>query len=240
MRTCICSQAATTPPFSVSGSTSTATTHGSFSSPHSSAPTPCCGDAWVPISFVSSRTTTVTSIHRDTVTCTGSVRHSRHGSPDRMTGTRLRMARRPRASRMGLRGGCRRGAARPDRPGVARSLRRGRAAAPGAGITAFVAAGGFAFSDLERVAIQPARGCGLPRRLDAGAEHCAVACTADRVAVYKLDGPDHRLLQHLCAGMSLGAATEAAATDAEALGRLLGWAFGEGLVVQIVSPSAPV
>jgi hypothetical protein len=75
-----------------------------------------------------------------------------------------------------------------------------------------------------------------PRRVDleAGAEHCAVACVAERVAVYRLDEPDHRLLQRLCEGMSLGDATAAAATDAEALARLLGWAFGEGLIAQVV------
>ena len=73
-----------------------------------------------------------------------------------------------------------------------------------------------------------------PVDLAAGAEHCAVACIADRVAVYSLDQADHRLLQHLCAGMSLADATEAAVTDARTLGRLLGWAFGEGLVVQVV------
>jgi hypothetical protein len=70
--------------------------------------------------------------------------------------------------------------------------------------------------------------------LDTGPEHCAVACVADRVAVYRLDEPDHRLLQLLCDGMSLGAATAAATTDAETLARLLRWAFGEGLVVQVV------
>jgi hypothetical protein len=78
-----------------------------------------------------------------------------------------------------------------------------------------------------------------PVDLDTGAEHCVVACVAERVAVYRLDEPDHRLLQHLCAGMSLAAASEHAATEAATLGRLLGWAFGEGLVVQVVSPSAP-
>lgn len=78
-----------------------------------------------------------------------------------------------------------------------------------------------------------------PVDLDTGAEHCVVACTADRVAVYRLDPADHRLLRHLCDGLALEAATTAAATDAGTLGRLLGWAFGEGLVVQVVSPSAP-
>ena len=77
----------------------------------------------------------------------------------------------------------------------------------------------------------------VPVDLAAGAEHCAVACIADRVAVYRLEAADHRLLQHLCAGMSLGDASEAAGWDAETLGRLLGrllgWAFGEGLVVQV-------
>ena len=78
-----------------------------------------------------------------------------------------------------------------------------------------------------------------PVDLDAGAEHCVVACVADRVAVYRLDPAEHRLLQHLYDGLSLERATAAASTDAETLGRLLGWAFGEGLVVQVVSPSAP-
>ena len=73
-----------------------------------------------------------------------------------------------------------------------------------------------------------------PIDLAAGAEHCVVACVAERVAVYRLDEPDHRLLQHLLAGMSLEAATETAAADAPTLGRLLGWAFGEGLVVRVV------
>lgn len=81
----------------------------------------------------------------------------------------------------------------------------------------------------------------VPVDLAAGAEHCAVACSADRVAVYRLEAADHRLLQHLCAGSSLGDATEAAASDAEPPGRslvrLLGWAFGEGLVVQVVKAS---
>jgi hypothetical protein len=72
-----------------------------------------------------------------------------------------------------------------------------------------------------------------PVDLAAGAEHCAVACVADRVAVYRLDAADHRLLRNLQAGMSLGDATEAATSDAGALGRLLGWAFGEELVVQV-------
>jgi len=80
-----------------------------------------------------------------------------------------------------------------------------------------------------------------PVDLAAGAERCAVACVADRVAVYRLETADHRLLQHLHTGMSLGEATAAAVTDAETpdrlLSRLLGWAFGEGLVVQVVKVS---
>jgi hypothetical protein len=77
-----------------------------------------------------------------------------------------------------------------------------------------------------------------PVDLAAGAEHCAVACNADRVVVYRLEAAEHRLLQHLCAGLSLGDAVEAATSDAGTLGlvlgRVLGWAFGEGLVVQVV------
>jgi hypothetical protein len=76
-----------------------------------------------------------------------------------------------------------------------------------------------------------------PVDLAAGAEHCAVACIADRVTIYRLEPADHRLLQHLHTGMSLGDATEAIASDAETPGRLLGWAFGEGLVVQVVKAS---
>ena len=76
-----------------------------------------------------------------------------------------------------------------------------------------------------------------PVDLAAGAEHCAVACIADQVTVYRLEAAEHRLLQHLCAGMSLGDAGAGAAWDAETLGRLLGrllgWAFGAGLVVQV-------
>jgi Putative DNA-binding domain len=74
-----------------------------------------------------------------------------------------------------------------------------------------------------------------PVDLAVGAEHCAVACIADRVAVYRLEAADHRLLQHLSAGSTLGDATVAAASDAATLGRLLGWAFGAGLVVQVVN-----
>jgi len=80
-----------------------------------------------------------------------------------------------------------------------------------------------------------------PVDLAAGAEHCAVVCVADRVAVYRLEAADYRLLQHLHAGMSLGDATEAAASAAgtldRLLSRLLGWAFGAGLVVQVVRAS---
>jgi hypothetical protein len=75
-----------------------------------------------------------------------------------------------------------------------------------------------------------------PVDLAAGTEHCAVACVADRVVVYQLDAAGHRLLRNLQAGMSLGDATEAAASDAATLGRLLGWAFGEELVVQVDKP----
>jgi Putative DNA-binding domain len=71
--------------------------------------------------------------------------------------------------------------------------------------------------------------------LEAGGEHCAVACVTDRVTVYRLAAPDHRLLQHLHAGLPLAAAIAAAATDAATLSQLLGWAFGEGLVVRVVN-----
>jgi hypothetical protein len=71
--------------------------------------------------------------------------------------------------------------------------------------------------------------------LEAGGEHCAVACVTDRVTVYRLAAPDHRLLQHLHSGLTLEAAIAAAATDAATLSQLLVWAFGEGLVVRAVN-----
>jgi hypothetical protein len=46
-------------------------------------------------------------------------------------------------------------------------------------------------------------------------------------------------VQNLRDGMSLAEATDAAAVNPGALSPLLGWLFGEGLVVQVVSPSAP-
>jgi hypothetical protein len=73
-----------------------------------------------------------------------------------------------------------------------------------------------------------------PVDLAAGAEHCAVACSADQAAVYRLDAADHRLLRSLQEGKSLADATAAAASDAGTLGRLLDWVFGEELVVQVV------
>ncbi len=82
-------------------------------------------------------------------------------------------------------------------------------------------------------------GAASPVDLDTGAEQCVVACVADRVAVYRLGLTEHRLLQHLHEGLSFERARAAASTDAETLGRLLGWACSEGLVVQVVSPSAP-
>ncbi len=73
-----------------------------------------------------------------------------------------------------------------------------------------------------------------PIDLAVGAEHCAVACIADQVAVYRLEPADYRLMQNLCAGVSLQDASVATVAGADALARLLRWAFGEGLVVQVV------
>jgi hypothetical protein len=77
-----------------------------------------------------------------------------------------------------------------------------------------------------------------PVDLAAGAEHCVVSCSDERVAVYRLDAAEYTLLEQLQAGSSFAAALAAADADAEVLGRLLAWAFGEGLVAGL-SPSVP-
>jgi len=66
-----------------------------------------------------------------------------------------------------------------------------------------------------------------------------VACVDDRPVVYRIDRDDYRLLERLVHGDSLSDALAAAQTDADALGRVLAWAFSERLVAAIVSPSAP-
>jgi hypothetical protein len=71
----------------------------------------------------------------------------------------------------------------------------------------------------------------------AGPEHCACACTGERVAVYRLAPTEHALLESLQHGAVLGAAMGAAGSDAGTLASVLDWAFAEGLVVAI-SPSA--
>jgi hypothetical protein len=77
-----------------------------------------------------------------------------------------------------------------------------------------------------------------------GPQHCACACLADRVVVYRLEAEDYRLLAVMCTGAALAEATAQAGARAEALARVLGWAFGAGLVVAVKavdgpSPSAP-
>jgi hypothetical protein len=70
-----------------------------------------------------------------------------------------------------------------------------------------------------------------------GPEHCACACTGERVAVHRLAPTEYALLASLRQGAVLGAAMEAAGSDAATLAGVLDWAFGEGLVAAI-SPSA--
>lgn len=70
-----------------------------------------------------------------------------------------------------------------------------------------------------------------PVDLEQGAEHCVAACSDERVAVYRLQATEFTLLSQLHAGLTLEAALAAADADAEVLGRLLAWAFGERLVV---------
>jgi len=78
-----------------------------------------------------------------------------------------------------------------------------------------------------------------PVDLSLGGECCVVACVDDRPVVYRIDRDDYRLLERLAQGDSFGDALTAAQTDADALGRVLAWAFSERLVAAIVSPSAP-
>jgi hypothetical protein len=71
-----------------------------------------------------------------------------------------------------------------------------------------------------------------------GAEHCVVACTADRVVVYRLDPTDFAVLGAMTEGKALGAALDSTGADANDLARVLEWAFSAGLVTG-VSPSGP-
>ena len=75
--------------------------------------------------------------------------------------------------------------------------------------------------------------------LELGPQHCACACLADRVVVYRLDADDYRVLAALCAGAALAEATAEAGASAEALARVLGWAFGAGLVVALKGADRP-
>jgi hypothetical protein len=77
-----------------------------------------------------------------------------------------------------------------------------------------------------------------PVDLATGPEHCAIACLDERVTVYRLEAAHAGLLAALAGGAALGSAVELAGVDAAALAALLGWAFGEQLVVE-VSPSVP-
>ncbi len=77
-----------------------------------------------------------------------------------------------------------------------------------------------------------------PVDLSVGGECCVVACVDDRPVVYRVDSDDYRLLERLAQGDTLGEALESVRTDADTLGRVLAWAFGERLVTAVVSPSA--
>ena len=192
-----------------------------------------------PISFASLRTSTGPGIRRDTATCIGSARHSRHGSHAGSTGTGYEWL----ADLARLEWACEESAtaAFAEPVGVEALSRFDADSVPGLALVLqpslrFVAS---AFPIWNVWQSNQDEGAAPPVDLDAGADHCVVACVGDRVAVYRLDPADHRLLQHLYDGLSLESASAAAAADAETLARMLGWAFGEGLVTQIVSPSAP-
>ncbi len=69
--------------------------------------------------------------------------------------------------------------------------------------------------------------------LAAGAEHCVVACGADRVAVYRLAADDYALVMQLAHDASLGEAIAALSYDVVALPPLLAWLFDERLVTGV-------
>jgi hypothetical protein len=78
-----------------------------------------------------------------------------------------------------------------------------------------------------------------PVDLATGPEHCACAGTADAgIVVYRIEAEAYALLARLQGGMSFADAVSDSGSTADALARLLGWAFAEGLVVG-VSPSGP-
>jgi hypothetical protein len=72
-----------------------------------------------------------------------------------------------------------------------------------------------------------------------GPQHCACACLADRVVVYRLEAEDYRVLAALSAGATLAEATAQSDASPEALARVLGWAFGAGLVVAVKAVDRP-
>jgi hypothetical protein len=72
-----------------------------------------------------------------------------------------------------------------------------------------------------------------PTDLTLGAEHCVVACSDDRVAVYRVARDDYQLLELIAQGAPLGEAVAATDYDLEGLPTLLGWLFGERLVVSV-------
>lgn len=69
--------------------------------------------------------------------------------------------------------------------------------------------------------------------LAAGAEHCVCACTDERVAVYRLDAPDHAALGELVRGACFASALATTGAEPAVLARLLGWAFSERLVTAV-------
>jgi hypothetical protein len=130
------------------------------------------------------------------------------------------------------------------------------AAAPAAGIASVAAIAPESLADL-RLALHPSvrfvasshpvwsiwqanqQQDASPVDMALGGEHCVIACVGEQPVVFRIDESDHVLLERLAAGDTLAEAIELAHADAEALGRVLGWAFGERLVAGVISPSAP-
>jgi hypothetical protein len=69
-----------------------------------------------------------------------------------------------------------------------------------------------------------------PADLATGAEHCVVACGADRVVVFRVAADDFGLLERLAQGVPLGEAVAALGYDLDGLPALLAWLFNEQLV----------
>ncbi len=114
------------------------------------------------------------------------------------------------------------------------------AAAPGADAATFVAARGVAVSDLERMAGQPGRRYGAPPSISMRAP--SIAWSRASLTAWRCTGST-RPITDCCSTCATACRSRAPPTQPRRMPRHSAacWAglFGEGLVVQVVSPSAP-